>query len=127
MSETDICQECGHEFPSEHLYYADDGGMICKQCEASRDVSSGLRNGYIAMGTGALSLAVVSFCINCAMIPSILSIIASIQTLRYPTTLSPDERQPLRDLGWVKVLAVLAMVIGIGNTLLSGLTMLAVF
>jgi hypothetical protein len=109
------------------MYYADDGGMLCMQCESARDVESGFRNSYIGLGTGALSLSLVSICFNFFMIPSILAILTGFQTLRFRNNLKPDERKSIDDLAWVKALAVIAIVIGGIMTLLSALAMTEFF
>lgn len=127
MPETERCIECGDEFPADQMYYADEGGMLCMQCESARDVESGFRNSYIGLGTGALAMSLVSVCINFFMIPSILAIIAGFQTLRFPKRLKPDERRSIDDLSWVKALAVIAIVIGGLKTLFSGLAMFGLF
>jgi len=113
----------GGEFPADEMYYADDGGMLCMQCESARDVASGFRNSYMGMATGALGLSLLSICFNFFFIPSILAIVAGIQTLRFPKSLSPEDRQSINDLNWVPAVAVIAIIIAGGKGLLSLLAM----
>lgn len=110
------CMKCSVEVP-ESSAYIEEGGHVCESCFNQAQVDEGFKGPYTAMGSTAILLALLSWCNPLMCFPFIgaifpvLSLVASISALRYPSYLDPAEQKLLEQHAWVKVAAIISLFI----------------
>ena len=118
--------ECGAEVPLNQAYI-EAGGHVCQSCQTASEVREGFANPYKSMGVSSISAALLSWCFNPFGVFTIVSIGASIGALTYPKYLDDDQKDMLRELSWVKALAIISLLIAVPRGLLEILMIFGIF
>ncbi|MCB9591712.1 MAG: hypothetical protein H6719_03170 [Sandaracinaceae bacterium] len=106
------CAQCGAMVPAAEASWSGKGEQICKRCEALETIDEGDTRAAVSIlggGIGALSLGVLSLCINPLLLFSAMAIISGVGTL-VVLGRHPEYRQRM---AWRYPVAIATSVLGI--------------